>query len=87
VATIDTGIVTAMISVLRRSLRKRSRTPMAIRPPIQAFWITSSIEARMKRDWSAPTTTSTPSGSSFLTFSSRSWTALATATVLASPSL
>ena len=67
-------------------LEESSSTRMAMMPPCTAALITSSIDASMKRDWSVPATTSSPSGISF-TRSSRSRTERATDTVLASPSL
>ncbi len=87
VATTESGIEMPMISVERRSFRKRRRMRTAIAPPIRAFDCTWRIDARMKLDWSAPAPTSTPSGSSARIRSRRSETARATCTVLASPSL
>jgi len=56
-------------------------------PPKNALLRTSRIEAWMNSDWSSPVTTSMPSGSSLEMLSRRPSTALATWTVLASPSL
>jgi hypothetical protein len=87
VAMMETGMVMPMIRVLKASFRKKNRITMARRPPSTAFSSTSSMALSMKRDWSTPAPTFTPSGSSLRSASSRARTARATRTVFASPSL
>ncbi len=87
VATTESGIEVAMMSVLRISRRKKNNTTMARRPPIMAESRTSLIDCSMKCDWSKRMASLSPSGSFLFHSSMRSRSACATLTVLASPSL
>ena len=87
VATIDTGSESEMTKVLQPSRRNRKITSTASRPPSTASSLTSLIAWRMNCDWSSTVVSSTSAGISFLSSSSRSTSASAVATALASPSL
>ncbi|MBK7703729.1 MAG: hypothetical protein IPI34_13020 [bacterium] len=87
VATIEMGIATPMISVLRSSRRKTYSTSTASRPPSRALLRTSPTALAMNTDWSNRTATSMPSGRRSLTLSRCRRTDAAMSTMLSSPSL
>ena len=87
VATTEIGIDRAMTAVLRTSLRKKKMTRIASSPPCQALLSTSLMAPSMNVDWSKMVASAIPDGSDFWIRSRRAFTARATPTVLASPSL
>ena len=87
VAMIDTGNDSEITNVLQPSRRNRKMIRIASRPPSIAAFFTSSIELRMKTDWSSIVVSSVSGGRCLRSSSSLVLTASAAATVLASPSL
>ena len=76
VATIEIGMDTPMISVLRRSLRKNSSIENGEETTDQAALPQHLADrGRMKRDWSTPVTTAMPSGSSSPHVAQPAWSA------------
>ncbi len=87
VATMEIGIETPMMSVLRQSRRKANSTSTASRPPSSAESRTSLRAWRMNSDWSNRTSILWPAGSLPSHWPSRSFSRRDTVTELASPSL
>ena len=82
VAMIDTGRATALINVVRKFRRKMNTARTAKKLPRIRCFCTSSMERRMKVDWSIAMFRLIPGGRVFLIFSISALTRLTTATVL-----
>ncbi len=87
VAISETGSDSEMMNVLHESARKKKMIRIASTPPMTASLRTSSSELWMKIDWSSIVSSFAFTGSIGFSRSSCFFTAAATLTVFASPSL